>query len=67
MGAPTSQNPVGPHGMLQGFLYLLFFFFFFFFFFFPPPHCNWRSRDRLVGIATGYGLDDEGEREFESQ
>jgi hypothetical protein len=26
-----------------------------------------RSRDSLVGIATGYGLDDQGEREFESQ
>jgi hypothetical protein len=25
------------------------------------------SRDSLVGIATGYGLDDQGEREFESQ
>jgi hypothetical protein len=26
-----------------------------------------RSRDSLVGIATGYGLDDKGEREFESR
>jgi hypothetical protein len=26
-----------------------------------------RSRDSSVGIATGYGLDDEGEREFESR
>jgi hypothetical protein len=25
------------------------------------------SRDSLVGIATGYGLDDEGERDFESR
>jgi hypothetical protein len=25
------------------------------------------SRDSSVGIATGYGLDDEGEREFESR
>jgi hypothetical protein len=24
------------------------------------------SRDSSVGIATGYGLDDQGEREFES-
>jgi hypothetical protein len=26
-----------------------------------------RSRDSSVGIATGYGLDDQGEREFESR
>jgi hypothetical protein len=25
------------------------------------------SRDSSVGIATGYGLDDQGEREFESR
>jgi hypothetical protein len=25
------------------------------------------SRDSSVGIATGYGMDDQGEREFESQ
>jgi hypothetical protein len=25
------------------------------------------SRDISVGIATGYGLDDQGEREFESR
>jgi hypothetical protein len=25
------------------------------------------SRDSSVGIATGYGLDDQGEREFKSQ
>jgi hypothetical protein len=27
----------------------------------------WGSRDSSVGIATGYGLDDQGEWEFESQ
>jgi hypothetical protein len=27
----------------------------------------YRSRDSSVGIATGYGLDDQGEREFESR
>jgi hypothetical protein len=26
-----------------------------------------RSRDSSVGIATGYGLDDQGELEFESR
>jgi hypothetical protein len=26
-----------------------------------------RSRDSSVGIATGYGLDDQGEQEFESR
>jgi hypothetical protein len=26
-----------------------------------------RSRDRSVGIATGYGLDDQGGREFETR
>jgi hypothetical protein len=26
-----------------------------------------RSRDSSVGIATGYGLDDQGRREFESR
>jgi hypothetical protein len=26
-----------------------------------------RSQDSSVGIATGYGLDDQGEREFESR
>jgi hypothetical protein len=26
-----------------------------------------RSRDSSVGIATGYGLDDQGEWEFESR
>jgi hypothetical protein len=26
-----------------------------------------RSRDNSVGIATGYGLDDQGEREFKSR
>jgi hypothetical protein len=25
------------------------------------------SRESLVGIATGYGLDEQGEREFESR
>jgi hypothetical protein len=25
------------------------------------------NRDSSVGIATGYGLDDQGEREFESR
>jgi hypothetical protein len=25
------------------------------------------SRDSSVGIATGYGLEDQGEREFESR
>jgi hypothetical protein len=25
-----------------------------------------ENRDSSVGIATGYGLDDQGEREFES-
>jgi hypothetical protein len=30
-----------------------------------PPAFNMRSRDSSVGIATGYGLDDQGEREFE--
>jgi hypothetical protein len=25
------------------------------------------SRDSSVGIATGYGLDDQGEREFKSR
>jgi hypothetical protein len=26
-----------------------------------------KSRDSSVGIATGYGLNDQGEREFESR
>jgi hypothetical protein len=26
-----------------------------------------RSRDSVVGITTGYRLDDQGEREFESR
>jgi hypothetical protein len=26
-----------------------------------------RSRDSSVGIVTGYGLDDQGEREFKSR
>jgi hypothetical protein len=30
-------------------------------------NCSYRSRDSSVGIATGYGLDDQGEREFESR
>jgi hypothetical protein len=30
-------------------------------------HFYLMSRDSLVGIATGYGLDDQGEREFESR
>jgi hypothetical protein len=29
--------------------------------------CPVWSRDSFVGIATGYGLDDQGEREFESR
>jgi hypothetical protein len=29
--------------------------------------CDYGSRDSSVGIATGYGLDDQEEREFESQ
>jgi hypothetical protein len=30
--------------------------------------CYYRSRDSLVGIATGYGVDDQGGgREFESR
>jgi hypothetical protein len=28
---------------------------------------NTRSRDSSVGIVTGYGLEDQGEREFESR
>jgi hypothetical protein len=28
---------------------------------------QYRSSDSSVGIATGYGLDDQGEREFESR
>jgi hypothetical protein len=28
---------------------------------------NNLQRDSSVGIATGYGLDDQGEREFESR
>jgi hypothetical protein len=27
----------------------------------------YMGRDSSVGIATGYGLDDQGEREFESR
>jgi hypothetical protein len=36
-----------------------------------PFNIHWLlyvpCRDSLVGIATGYGLDDQGEREFESR
>jgi hypothetical protein len=28
---------------------------------------NWGAYYRSVGIATGYGLDDQREREFESR
>jgi hypothetical protein len=31
-----------------------------------PKQIEW-SRDSSVGIAAGYGLDNEGEREFESR
>jgi hypothetical protein len=33
----------------------------------PQYGLNYVSRDSLVGIVTGYGLDDQGEREFESR
>jgi hypothetical protein len=35
-------------------------------FYFNIQHIN-RSRDSSVGTATGYGLNDQGEREFESR
>jgi hypothetical protein len=31
------------------------------------PLCTLGSRDSSVGIATGYGLDDQERREFESR
>jgi hypothetical protein len=36
-------------------------------FYFVFTHAENGSRDSSVGIATGYGLDDQGEREFESR
>jgi hypothetical protein len=33
---------------------------------FKPVYLVRVSRDSSVGIATGYGLDDQGQREFES-
>jgi hypothetical protein len=30
-------------------------------------HCSSVSRDSSVGIATGYGLNDQGWQEFESR